>query len=245
MTLAPPSPLCAPGRAENSPLVANFRLSRGACAFRGVEGFTLIEMVLVLTLLALLAAATIPVVSGLKEDQVARQPMIELANLAKETRLRAMTDQRPYQIAFTSKGFTATRYISPYMQATQIEDFLQKNQVEEEQKLELAQGADTPQPDAPPPQPASSGGNSSPPPTPAPAYKEWTKQYTLPEETRYSIQFWYEVDPTPIEGDNAKLWVFQPSGVVIPMTIGLDRDSSHYEASFNALTADMIKQTSR
>jgi hypothetical protein len=203
-------------------------------------------MVLVLTLLAIVAALTIPVVSGLKEDQVARQPMIELKNLAKETRLRAMTDQRPYQIAFTSKGFTATRYLSPYMQASQIEEFLQKNQTEEDQKAELNNGGNNDaQQDKDTPESAPNSGAPNQPLPPAPAYKEWTKQYALPENTHYSIQFWYELNPTPIDGDTVKLWVFQPSGIVIPMTIGLDRDSSHYDASFNALTADMIKQTSR
>jgi prepilin-type N-terminal cleavage/methylation domain-containing protein len=237
----------AQGNAGHPPSIADHRTDLGAWHNRLCgRGFTLIEMVLVLTLLAIVASLTIPIVSGLKEDELARKPMTELKNLAKEVRLRAMTDQRPYQIAFTSKGFTATRYLSPYMQASQIEEFLQKNQIEEDQKAEINGGGNGGNDDKDAPQEALPNPNApNQPLPPAPAYKEWTKQYTLPENTHYSIQFWYELNPTPIDGDTVKLWVFQPSGIVIPMTIGLDRDSSHYDASFNALTADMIKQTSR
>jgi prepilin-type N-terminal cleavage/methylation domain-containing protein len=155
-------------------------------------GFTLIELVIVLTLLAILMAAAIPSVRGLKDEQIAREPITALSKLAKETRLQAMKDKRPYQIAFTSKGYTATRYLSPYMQAGQLEAFVTKAENDIQQREEAGV------PDAPTPD--NSSGFANPTPTDKPvvsSYKEWTQSYTLPEGVHYGAKFWYEPEPTP------------------------------------------------
>ena len=133
------------------------------------------------------------------------------------------------------------------MQAGQLDEFLHKVQNDEAQHAEIDTGVDpsvteaqaSAQANAQPGQ--SAGGQAQP---PAPAFKEWTKDYTLPDNTHFSVQFWYETDPTSIEGDTVKLWVFQPSGISTPVTVRMDRDSAHIEASFNALTADVVKETS-
>ena len=78
-------------------------------SFRISSGFTLVEMVLVLSLLLIILGASVPTVRGLKNEQIAREPVAELTKMAKEVRLHAMKDRRPYQIAFTSRGFSATR----------------------------------------------------------------------------------------------------------------------------------------
>ena len=214
------------------------------------SGFTLLEIVIVLTLLVVIAGAAVPTIRGLKEEQLAREPIAALANLAKETRLQAIKDKRPYQIAFTIKGFAATRYFSPYLQAGQLEEFLQKIQMDEDQKAEIVQ--DIPQQadgstqptDPNSPQSGSPNNTGTPGFMPDNPYKEWTKKYDLPENTHYSVQNWYEPNPTPIQGDTVKLWVFQPSGIVVPLTVALDRDNAHFQVGFSALTADIIKESS-
>lgn len=203
------------------------------------RAFTLLELVLVLTLLALLMAAAIPSVYGLREAAQAREPLNSLAKLAKETRLRAMKDRRPYQIAFTSTGFKATRYISPYLQAAQIEEFIQRSAIETQQKEEAGLLPNDQSPVAS--TPVSSGEAA---PAPAPVFKDWIESVPLPEGMTVSVREWHESEPVPIAADAVKLWVFQPSGMVTPITVTLQLQNNVFTADFSALTADIVKETS-
>src|SRR4051812_6210896 len=90
--------------------------------------FTLIELVVVLTILAVMVAAAVPSFRGLQDEQVAREPVSALARLAKQARLHAIGEKRPYQIVFADKGFSATRYLSPYLQAAELDKFLRQVQ---------------------------------------------------------------------------------------------------------------------
>jgi prepilin-type N-terminal cleavage/methylation domain-containing protein len=222
-------------RSPHSPLPPEFRRA----------AFTLIELVLVLAILAVIAGAAVPSITGLIEDAEARKPLEDLARLAKQTRLRAMAEKRPYQIAFTSTGYTATRYLSPYLQAAQIEEFIQRTALEAEQKAEAGVTEENGEPAenvfAPE---ASAGGPPQSTPTAA-IFKEWTEKHTLPEGMTCSIQYWYEPQAMPVEGTEVKLWVFQPTGMVTPLTVTMTTSNgASYSAQFNALTADIVKETS-
>jgi type II secretion system protein H len=219
-------------------------LSRGVLAH--TRGFTLIELVLVLSIMALLTAAAVPSVRGLQAEKAAREPLNQLAQMAKAARLQAMKDKRPYQIAFTSKGFSATRYLSPYLQMAQLDEFIQQTEVEAKQKAEA--GVTDESEDANAQAAANSGAN---PATnangstmPVVAYKEWTQSYTLPEGLTYGIQYWHEAAPTALEGELVKLWVFQPTGIVSPLTVTLHHNGYVFSATFSALTADIVKESS-
>lgn len=218
---------------------------------RRAVAFTLIELVLVLTILAVIAGAAVPSVTGMMQEAEARKPLEELARLAKRTRLRAMEEKRPYQIAFTSTGYTATRYLSPYLQAAQIDEFIERTEHEAEQKLEAGliqeNGEATPGSVPAPPSPPPASGTDSPPQSVPPphVFKEWTEKHTLPEGMTCSIQYWYEPQATSIEGTEVKLWVFQPTGMVTPLKVTMTTSSgTAYSADFNALTADIVKETS-
>ncbi len=196
------------------------------------RAFTLLEIVIALTIIAILVAATVPSFRGLQSEQIAREPVAGLARLAKEARLHAMKEKRPYQIAFTSKGFAATRYFSPYLQAAQLDKFLQQTQLDE-------------QAEEPKPAPLEASTAAAPPGTlPVPAFKEWTQSYNLPAGTTCRVQFWHETNPTDIAGDLVKLWVFQPSGMCPPATVKMERESATFEVAFSALTADIIREIS-
>jgi prepilin-type N-terminal cleavage/methylation domain-containing protein len=201
------------------------------------QGFTLLEIVLVLTLLALMTGAVLPTVHSYREDQQAREPLNELAKLAKITRLQAMKDRRPYQIVFTSTGFKATRYFSPYMQLAEIEEFIQRSAIETQQKEEaglLQNGLPVPGADAS----AAPGGSTATP------YREWTQSVALPEGLMCSVREWHETEPRVIAGSTVKLWVFQPSGMVTPITVTLQLDNRVHTVDFSALTADIARETS-
>lgn len=196
--------------------------------------FTLIELVVVLTILAVMVAAAVPSIRGLQDEQVAREPVAALSRLAKEARLHAISEKHPYQIAFTEKGFSATRYLSPYLQAAELDKFLQQTQLDE-------QGAEDQAPQEAETAPAAGRDQPS---APASTFKEWTESYNVPEGTTYTVQFWHETEPTPIAGDLVKLWVFQPSGICPPVTVRIDHAKASFEAGFNALTADLVSEKS-
>ncbi|RBP35688.1 prepilin-type N-terminal cleavage/methylation domain-containing protein [Roseimicrobium gellanilyticum] len=222
-------------RSPRPPLPPEFRTA----------AFTLIELVLVLAILAIILGAAVPSVSGLMQDAEARKPLEDLARLAKQTRLRAMEEKRPYQIAFTGTGYTATRYLSPYLQAAQIDEFIQRTELEAEQKMEAGLTQESGETTESVVAAESSTGGPQQSAPPAAAFKEWTEKHTLPEGMTCSIQYWYEPQATPIEGTEVKLWVFQPTGMVAPLTVTMTTSSgASYSAKFNALTADIVKETS-
>ena len=213
------------------------------CESRFKRGFTLIEIVIVLTILAVLAAAAIPSLKGLQSAEMARKPLAELQRLAKDARLRAMKEKRPYQIALTSTGFTASRYFDPYLSYAELTEF----NTAVEAGLPLAVASPTMQADNTPglqlatgsAQPKEPGSPSAPQPA---APKEWTETYKLPEGTTLAVQFWHDSVPTPIAGEVLKLWVFQPSGMCEPLKIQLSHEKADLSADFSALTADIVHE---
>lgn len=204
------------------------------------RAFTLVEIVIALTIVAVLAAATVPMLKGFQDERIAREPVTALLKMARECRMRAMQEKRPYQVAFHATGFTASRYFNPYLQLTELNEFLASGEevpavestIEEGDKGDLDSGAlsvkTTDLPLAPPP----------------PKFDEhWTEKYELPQAVKYAIQHWYDAEPTPLEGDLVKLWVFQPSGVCQPLKIHVEGAASTFDVEFGALTADIVKES--
>jgi prepilin-type N-terminal cleavage/methylation domain-containing protein len=204
------------------------------------RAFTLIEIVIALTIVAILAAATVPMLKGFQDERLAREPVTALLKLAREARMRAMQEKRPYQVAFHATGFTASRYFNPYLQLAELNEFLESGEeapavvssVEEGEKTDIDNGG------------KSNKTTELPLAPPAPKYDEhWSEDYKLPQEVKYQIQHWYDAEPTPIEGELVKLWVFQPSGVCQPLKIHVEGPASTFDVEFAALTADIVKET--
>lgn len=220
---------------------------------RTLPGFTLIEIVVVLTILAVLAAATVPTFRGMQAERRAREPVTELLRMAKEARLRAMKERRPYQIVITAQGFTASRYFDPYLSFAELTTYLTT--------IDAAQQAGTPpeldfvEPSQRQPDPASAGSvteskpgstGQAPPPR-----VEWNDRYTFPPGTRASV--WLLRDAVradagaggkfPMEGEIVKLWVFQPNGMCEPLGISIETEVAQLYARFDPLTADLVKET--
>ena len=57
--------------------------------FGGRQAFTLVEIVIALTVVTIIVAGSIPTFRGLRDEQMAREPVQALARLSKEARLRA------------------------------------------------------------------------------------------------------------------------------------------------------------
>ena len=219
---------------------------------RTLPGFTLIEIVVVLTILAVLAAATVPTFRGMQAERRAREPVAELLRMAKEARLRAMKERRPYQIAITAQGFTASRYFDPYLSFAELTTFLTS--------IDAAEQAGTPpeldfvEPSQRQPDPASAGSitESKPASTgqPPPPRPEWNERYTFPPGTNASV--WLMRDACrpdageqgnfALEGEVVKLWVFQPNGMCEPFAINIETETAQLSARFDPLTADLVRE---
>jgi prepilin-type N-terminal cleavage/methylation domain-containing protein len=202
------------------------------------RGFTLVEIVIALTIVVIITAAAIPSFRGFRDEQIAREPVTALVRMAREARLRAMQEKRPYQIAFHAAGFTASRHFNPYLQLAELNEFIAAEEAGisglRDDNLQ-----DDPDSEVNNARPSTNLPLAPPPPK---LDNQWNESYTLPPGTTYTLQFWHEVQPTPIEGELVKLWVFQPTGICQPLTLQLARESASFHIEFSALTADITRE---
>ena len=202
-------------------------------------GFTLVEIVISLTIIIVIAAGAVPMFKGLREEQLAREPVIELVHLAKEARIRAMREKRPYQVAFYEGGFVASRYFTPYFQLSELTTFLQEEETgarrlnpnEDDNDSDLDAGSGE--------QPKTALPMA---PTAPKLDDNWQEHYELPKDVQFSVKFWNDVQETPVSGEIVKLWVFQPTGICVPLKLHLDRQSATFDVEFGALTADITRE---
>lgn len=203
------------------------------------SGFTLVEIVISLTIIIVIAAGAVPMFRGLREEQLAREPIIELVHLAKEARIRAMREKRPYQVAFYEGGFVASRYFTPYFQLSELTTFLQEeesgvrrlNPNEDDSDSDLDAGAGEAPKTALPMAPTAPKLDDN-----------WQEHYTLPQDVQFSLKFWHDTQEMPVTGEIVKLWVFQPTGICVPLKLHLDRQSATFDIEFGALTADITRE---
>lgn len=202
-------------------------------------GFTLVEIVISLTIIVVITAAAVPMFRGLRDEQLAREPVTELVRLAKEARLRAMKEKRPYQVAFHAGGFTASRYFNPYLQLSDLTELLQEEETGVRRRNPNADDNDA----------DLDAGSGELPKTALPLAPaapklddQWQEHYGLPPDTQYSLRFWHDLEETPVAGDLVKLWVFQPSGICQPLKLHLERPSAVFDVEFGALTADITRE---
>ena len=226
MRFQPPTCRSQPGTGNREPGTAS--------------GFTLVEIVIALTIVIILAAGAIPAFKGIRAEQAAREPIVELTRLAKQARLRAMREKRPYQIVFHGTGFTASRYLSPYLQLAELNDFLvqvEQKALEPPPEEDLANKANASRPTDDQvihTKTAESGKR----------FEDWIETYKLPEDMHYTVKYWYDLEAVPISGEMVKLWVFQPSGICLPLTVHFENEAAVMEIEYGALTADIIKERS-
>ena len=91
-------------RLRRSPFV----IGHLSCRFGG-RGFTLVEIIIAMTILIIIAAGSIPTFRGLQAEQQTREPIEALTRLAKEARSRAMKERRPYQVVIHASGLPVFR----------------------------------------------------------------------------------------------------------------------------------------
>lgn len=69
--------------------------------------FTLIEIIIAMTIIAVIAAVAVPTLQGLNAEEKVRAPLTSLADMVQEVRSRALREHRPYTIYFERDGIHA------------------------------------------------------------------------------------------------------------------------------------------
>lgn len=222
-------------RLRRSPFV----IGHLSCRFGG-RGFTLVEIIIAMTILIIIAAGSIPTFRGLQAEQQTREPIEALTRLAKEARSRAMKERRPYQVVIHASGFTASRYLSPYLQLEKLNEFVQEVEQkasEPEPEEELSNEANVSRPTGDQAIYTKTSDKQS------KRFEDWTEEYKFPQGMTCRVQAWYEISPVDIAGDVVRLWVFQPSGICLPMTVTVENEAAVVSVQYGALNADIIKET--
>ena len=202
------------------------------------RGFTLVEMVVALTIIAILLSLAFPAMKALAEDDEPTH-VTGMLDLSRFLRARAMSENRPYQMVFDQQHIYGLRYFYPYQEETTVTEFLTKLEEErvkrkeeiarmEVERLQLAQDLADP--------------NNPPPPPPNIDDEYFVRKLALPKDMRVEVRPWGDVIWKPLDGTAIHRWVFQPSGLCDPMLVRFGIEGRWHELSFEVLTGDLGTQ---
>lgn len=201
------------------------------------RAFTLVELVIAITVVAILTGLAVPAIDGIQRERLARAPVTELLRLAREVRGRAMSEQRPYEILIDAQGFRASRFLRPYARPEEAATIrLEMAQLAEREEMIEASEA--------------RGIQLSPTAMPDPRVEQvreglrYFQEVAFPEDVRVSVRFWNDIEWIVLTGSEYRRWIFQPSGMCEPMKIRVEADRSFFEVEFHPLTGDVKSERS-
>lgn len=204
---------------------------------RSQGAFTLVEVVIAVSVVAILTGLAVPAIDSVQRERLAREPVNRLILLAREVRGRAMTEQRPYQIMFDGEGFRASRFLSPYGGREEAQNLRQ--QIEEMARSEEIAEASRQRGIA---MVAEEEVD------PAKAQVEeglrYLEEHEMDSALQVSVKLWNETQWVSLSGSEYRRWIFQPSGMCEPMRFRVEADKSFFEVEFHPLTADVKSEKS-
>ncbi len=196
------------------------------------QGFTLVEIVVSMTVAAVLVGISVPTIRGLQSQHEARQPVAELVRMARTVRARAMAEQHPYQIAFDHEGFHAAEYFSPYGGKELFDELVIELELTEKTR-QMAEASEK--------RLGKPGEQAVAAETTAGVFYQ---RYELPVGVRYEIMMRGDHQWVAMNGGEFKRWVFQSSGMCDPFKIRIQSDKAFFEVSFHPLTGDIKEEQS-
>jgi prepilin-type N-terminal cleavage/methylation domain-containing protein len=196
------------------------------------RGFTLIEIVVALTIVTVIAALAVPTVKGLNRDEKLRAPIKTLAELVQQVRERAMRERRPYQIVFEHEGIHASPAMYPYQKR---EEYLEHfEELRTPPPREVIEHVEVKRQEV--------DGRSSQeanPEEPPQVELPWTETIPLDEGMECEVLMWGDGEWDVIEGDKMRRWVFQPTGMANPAQVRLHTADALLETGFDLLTGEV------
>jgi prepilin-type N-terminal cleavage/methylation domain-containing protein len=199
------------------------------------RAFTLVEIVVSLTVVAVIAAVAIPTLKGLNRDEKARRPIISLAEIVQEARHRAMRERRSYQIVFEPGGIHASPAMYPYEKLDDFLKHLEELRTPPEARGIAAAGVER--------QTVVRDGAPEPAAPPAPRFEPpWTLSIPLESGTECGVLMWGDGEWDVLDGGKMRRWVFQPAGMSNPARVRLRRDGKETQAGFDVLTGELTSE---
>jgi prepilin-type N-terminal cleavage/methylation domain-containing protein len=230
------TPTLATGRENRARSLVKRRTetgSRPAAEWR--SAFTLVEIVIVLTVVGILAGISVPTITGVIREREARQPVSELLRMARTVRQLAISQQEPYQIAFDGQGFHAARFFNPYGESEEFAQVL-RDMEELERRRKLVEASRERMGEL-----SSALGGESPEASAEQQDDEkiFYQSYELPDGVDYDLLFWGQTEWISMQGGRFERWVFQPSGMCLPIKIRVRSDNAFFEVEFHPMTANV------
>ena len=228
---------------------------RGSLSESRAGAFTLIEIIVAMTIIALLAAVAVPTLKGLQDDAATRAPLADLAALVQEVRQRAMREHRPFQIILERRGLHAIPGNRSFPTRDDFLKYLEELRTPPPSNLFQRSLPETPNAAAPQPVagpgivPSAPATPSTTPTSPTPEKQApnlpWTSSIPLPQTLTCEVLLWGDPEWDPLEGEHLRRWVFQPNGMADPLQIRLIANALALEASFDLLTGEITRERSR
>ena len=203
---------------------------------KSAAGFTLVEVIIAISVLAVLTGIAVPAIDSVQRERLAREPVNALILMARKVRGRAMAEQRPYQIVFDSEGFRASRFFHPYAGREEAETIRQEME-ERAQQDEIAEAS-------------QERGIAMVETAPDPAREQieeglrFLEEHAIDPALQVSLKFWNETEWVSLSGGEYRRWIFQPSGMCEPIRFRVEAEKSFFEVEFHPLTADVKSERS-
>lgn len=214
-----------------------WRATTTSATGRADGGFTLVELIIAISVVSILAGLAVPAIDSVKRERQAREPVNALYLAARDVRLRAMKEQRPYQIVFDREGFRAARFFQPYggreefdQLRLELEQLDQRDAIIEASRARGIQLAPEEEPDLRREQ-VEEG-------------LRFFAEYAFDPDLACSLKFWDETEWVNLSGGEFRRWIFQPSGMCEPLRVRVESDGAFFEIAFHPLTADIQSETS-
>lgn len=181
-------------------------------------GFTLLEMVIVLLVVALLAGSAVGLMISSADERALNRSSVEVEVLAKRARTLASLQQRPYALEFFDN------HVSLMPLAEALLDPKEREKAAEAHDKAAEAAAD------------KAPANSSDEPAPATSFATVHAGWALDGDMRMFIRRWASDTWVPIDGKNRQVWRFDPQGFCEPVTIRVEIGRSWKESEFHPLT---------
>ena len=185
------------------------------CSQRPSQGFTLIEIVLVLTLIALMVGGALGLMIASDDERVLNRSSVEIEVLAKRARALAALQQRPYALEFNEQTVSLMPLAEALIEPRDREKALKR---QEEMHAEAAAAP-------------TSGFN--------PVHASWT----VHEDVRMFVRRWASDAWLPVDTKSRHVWRFEPEGFCEPIGVRFQMERSWLEAEFNPLTGGIREQS--